>query len=452
MSDLPKHLTRGGPGDEYLGEGKVNTSTWFTTMPKLDRQIKDQEIWFCSAPFQMIYSNVVGELYPCSWATEDPYNAPNLNNTSMVDYFINDEKLNALRKEMITPGSDLKTAKSMCSNCMKQEKLYGRSRRQAALKNQTNDFDIWPGIRKAVSRFKKSGIGHIEDRIFEIQIKAFGNQCNLDCYMCMPYDSTQRITTLNHNALDNQTIYNDSSLLAGERSSSFKISFESLIDQIVEIAPYIYNLKLIGGEPLVMKQYYELLDAIVSSGHSKNMNVKYQTNLSVLTHGKYNFTDYIDKFGLFEVTASFDGIGVWNDYIRRRSNWDQIVSNVKELQQYENIRINVNGAISFLSVLRFYELIKWFDEHNQYFYQINWSNIRNPSKLCANVLPDKIKENLIPKYEGFPDIQNVLKESNYGLNYKDTISYLLMTDWRYKNTKWEMNLFDVFPELEEFYE
>ena len=43
------------------------------------------------------------------------------------------------------------------------------------------------------------------------------------------------------------------------------------------------------------------------------------------------------------------------------------------------------------------------------FDQINWSNIRGPEKLLASMLPAPIKEKLIPKYEGFPDIQQLLR-------------------------------------------
>ena len=67
-------------------------------------------------------------------------------------------------------------------------------------------------------------------------------------------------------------------------------------------------------------------------------------------------------------------------------------------------------------------------------------------------MPDKIKQELIPRYEGFPDIQNLLKESNDGLHYQDTFDYCLSNDKYYKGTKWESHLFEVFPELEEFYD
>jgi len=144
-------------------------------------------------------------------------------------------------------------------------------------------------------------------------------------------------------------------------------------------------------------------------------------------------------------------MGKANEYIRRRSNWDDIINNIKTLNQYPNVEININGTISFLSVLRFYELIEWVNNNKDLFNQINWSNIRGPSKLCANVLPDKLKQKMISIYENFPDIQNVLKEDNHKQDYKDTLNYLLMIDKHYKGTKWEMNLFEVFPELEEFY-
>ena len=458
MSDkLPEHLTKGGPGDKFLGDGKIDTSSWFED-PHMDgqvgpfeKQVKDQDIFFCGAPFQLLFTDIQGNYAPCSWARSAEF-GPNIRDTSIKDWFENDPKLNQLRKEMTTPGSDLELTKKSCVSCINQEKQYGRSRRQASLKIQSQNDGLWPGMREAVEAFKHTGRGHIEHRIFEVQIKAFGNQCNLDCYMCHTYDSSTRTKTFNSKELEGQTVMNDSVIRHGNsvKVDSFKGQITDIIDQIVEFAPYIYNLKLIGGEPLVMKQFYQLLDAMVKTGYTDKMYCKFQTNMSVLTQGKYKIEDYIKHFKKFEFTVSLDGIGKVDEYIRRRSNWDDIVKNIKTLQKYPNVQINVNGTISFLSVLRFDELINWFDENKKLFNQINWSNIRGPAKLCANVLPDDLKKELIEKYKNFPDIQNVLKEDNNGLSYLDTIDYLLKIDKYYKGTKWESNLFDVFPELKKY--
>lgn len=450
--DLPKHLTKGGPGDKFLGDGKVDTSEWFQEVDILENQIKNEEIWFCTAPFQLIYTTTKGEWQPCSWAQEDP-NGPTVHDTSLEKWFVHNEGMNQLRKEMVTPGSDLSLAKKWCKACMKQEKLYGRSRRQTSLKIQSNDSGLWPRIRDAVERFKKTGKGRIQDRCFEIQIKAFGNKCNLDCYMCMPYDSSIRTNTiLKEPALESQDVFDATAKRNAREYFSLKDErMESVIDQIVKIAPYIYNLKLIGGEPLVMKQFYTLLEKIVKSGHAKTMQVKYQTNMSVLNFEKLKITDYIPEFDRFEFTVSLDGVGEYNDYIRRRANWKDIENNIKTVKEYPNVVVNINGTISFLSVLKFYKLIDWFDENKDLFDQINWFNIRNPERLQANVLPEELKQKLIPLYKNFPDIQNILNESNNNIDYKHAIDYLLLMDKRYEGTKWEMHLFDVFPELKEYY-
>ena len=61
--------------------------------------------------------------------------------------------------------------------------------------------------------------------------------------------------------------------------------------------------------------------------------------------------------------------------------------------------------------------------------------------------------NLIPKYEKWPDIQAALrKPADEDVNIQDTFQYLLKQDKFYEGTKWESHLFQVFPELEEYYD
>ena len=58
-----------------------------------EKQIKDEEIWFCTAPFQMIYTSTRGELLPCSWAEENI--GPNIKNVKGTEYYKKDSLLNA---------------------------------------------------------------------------------------------------------------------------------------------------------------------------------------------------------------------------------------------------------------------------------------------------------------------------------------------------------------------
>ena len=78
--------------------------------------------------------------------------------------------------------------------------------------------------------------------------------------------------------------------------------------------------------------------------------------------------------------------------------------------------------------------------------------IERPKSLRVHNLPRKLKDQLIPKYKDWPDIQAALRMDEEPDNdFQDTLNYMLKQDKAYKGTKWEMNLFDVFPELKEYY-
>jgi hypothetical protein len=184
---------------------------------------------------------------------------------------------------------------------------------------------------------------------------------------------------------------------------------------------------------------------------AKNIIIKYQTNLTEMKAGKHNIFNYIPHFKLVSMVASVDGIGETIEYMRRRCSWDKIVKNAEICNTYDNVDVDFNGLVSFLSVMRFYEVIDWCLE-NPIIDQINWAMLETPPLLRVNNLPQKIKDDLIPKYEQWPDIQSALEmPAERGLDIQEVFDYMLDADEYYKGTKWEKHLFDVFPELEEYY-
>ena len=89
-------------------------------------------------------------------------------------------------------------------------------------------------------------------------------------------------------------------------------------------------------------------------------------------------------------------------------------------------------------------------------YHHNWWRIDNPPQMKANNLPQKIKDKLIPKYEGIPYMKEIIKllemPAEEDFNAKELYKYCMDMDKSYEGTKWEMNLLDIFPELKEHYE
>ena len=483
LGDEEARLTRGGPGDKSK-PGQVDTSQWWVDISKktkdkgtaepslpdqlpkdksIIQQAKDKDIFFCTIPFTQAYSEMHGGWKACCFANMESKNGPSVEDTSIIDWMVNSDYMKSIRKEMTTVGSDLKKVKRICQRCISDEERYGRSRRTNCLKIHTNNTEFSDDIIKSVEMYKASGFWEFDQRIIEVQLKIFGSECNLDCHMCLHTNSSIRQAGADKGVWNKklweeelQTDWESSKkefkLHGKDRTGVFKGSIKSTIEQVVELAPYIRSIKIIGGEPLIMKKHYQMMEAIVKTGHAKHIYVKYQTNLTKVSVGKHSMFDYAPDFREIAVVGSVDGVGKTIEYMRRRTNWQELEDNIADCAKYPNVVVDFNGLVSFLSVLRFYEVPEYV-KNNPNIFQINWAMLDMPRSLRPNNLPQKLKDDLIPKYTKYPDIVAALERpAEKDFNIQEVFSYLLKQDKHYKGTKWEMNLFDVFPELEEYYE
>jgi len=458
--DLPEFLTKGGPGDDSK-PGFVNTEEWWKKLDEegaevaaqegsIVEQAKNKDIYFCTIPFTQIYSELDGQYQACCFGAPS---GVSVEEVPLKEWMEKSDYMNDLRREMTTPGSNLRAVNKWCKRCRDDEARYGRSRRTNCMKIHTNDPKFWNKIERQVSKFKDTGEFTIKGagRIFEVQLKIYGSECNLDCYMCQHANSTTRLNVANKGVWSDKIYGERSQIKEDYFSLVMKDKTDGITEQIVEIAPYIKSIKIIGGEPLIMKKHYEMLDKLIETGHSKRIRIKYQTNLTETKAGKHNLFKYIPHFDRVTVVASVDGIGTPIEYMRRRTDWDKVVENIEICKQYPNVVVDFNGLVSFLSVLRFHEVVDWCKE-NPIINQLNWAHVDNPKHLRPNNLPKELKDKLIPLYQDWPDIIAALERpQDPDINIQDIFEYLLRTDKFYEGTKWEMHLFDVFPELEKFY-
>lgn len=457
---LPKHMTKGGPGDRSK-PGDVNTEAWWQNLSdkgadnamyknSIVQMAKRKDIWFCTIPFTQVYSELDGKYKACCFGA--PSNKHWVGNTTLKDWMENSSYMNSIRKEMLDPNSDHKSVDIICKRCRDDENRYGRSRRTNCLKIHTNDNEFWDKIEKNVQLYQKSGTWTFDERICEVQLKIFGSECNLDCYMCMHANSTTRQQVATKGDVWNDAVFGTRD--QGQKDYIdwvMKDKTKGQVEQIVELAPYIRSIKVIGGEPLIMKKHYEMLDALIETGHAKDIRIKYQTNLTKTAKGKHNIFNYIPQFKHVAMVASVDGIGKTIEYMRRRTDWNEVVENIEHCKKFDNVVVDFNGLVSFLSVMRFYEVIDWCKE-NPVIDQLNWAMVETPKHFRAENLPDPIKEKLIPKYKDWPDIVACLERPQEpDCDIQDVFDYMLKADNHYKGTKWEMHLFDVFPELKPYY-
>jgi organic radical activating enzyme len=458
--NLPEYLTKGGPGDRSA-PGFVNTEAWWQKLDdegkevaakegSIVQQAKNKDIYFCTIPFTQIYSELDGQYQACCFGEPS---GVSVEEVPLKEWMENSDYMNDLRREMTTVGSDLKAVDKWCQRCRGDEARYGRSRRTNCMKIHTNDPNFWNKIEKQATKFRDTGEFTLKGagRIFEVQLKIYGSECNLDCYMCLHDNSTTRMQVAKKGVWNTKVFGEQSPERDARNAQVMKDKTEGVTEQIVAIAQYIKSIKIIGGEPLIMKKHYEMLDKLIETGHSKHIRIKYQTNLTKTKAGKHNIFNYIPHFDRVTVVASVDGIGKTIEYMRRRTDWQEVVDNIDLVKKHPNVVVDFNGLVSFLSVMRFYEIIDWCKE-NPVINQLNWAFVEHPRHLRANNLPEKIKQALIPKYKDWPDIIAALEMPNDSdVDIQNIFDYLLRADEFYKGTKWEMNLFEVFPELEEFY-
>lgn len=298
------------------------------------------------------------------------------------------------------------------------------------------------------------------------------NLCNLKCRMCNPIDSTS---------------WNDWNVVKKyyekENNFMFKIVEDLKLEQkpyldkftdnpawwsnLEKLLPYFRRVEFAGGEPLMDPTHYRILDMLKPYGHQ--IEIKYATNGTTLGINKgRTIHDYWPHFRSVAVNVSIDGIGDVYNYIRGNSDWEEVVSNIKEIQTIPNIKRIVGAvAVQVSNVLMLDKMIKLFlDELGIVFYT---NMVNYPNLLSAQVLPFDLKDLAIkrlqmakiqlPKYKYV--IENPILLDITLKQIDGVINYLNATD---QSDKWQdciefnrnldntrnQSFFDVTPEFKNY--
>ncbi len=126
------------------------------------------------------------------------------------------------------------------------------------------------------------------------------NLCNFQCKMCNAQNS---------------------SLIAGQVTNITQESF----DEIINLSANLKYLTLTGGEPMLIKHYYDLLDHLIAL-NKKDLRLRIYTNASV-----YNpvFVEKMLKFNT-ELHLSIDAIGKTAEAVRIGTDWTTVDKNINK--------------------------------------------------------------------------------------------------------------------------
>lgn len=86
----------------------------------------------------------------------------------------------------------------------------------------------------------------------------------------------------------------------------------------------------VGGEPLMWDIHWEVMKYLVDNGQSKNVTIRYNTNLSRISFKGQNLYDLLPHFKDVQVCASIDGTEEIVEYVRHGIKWDSWLDNFKQ--------------------------------------------------------------------------------------------------------------------------
>tara|TARA_B110000908_G_scaffold138487_1_gene164659 strand:+ start:7089 stop:8372 length:1284 start_codon:yes stop_codon:yes gene_type:complete len=424
-------------------------------MKKLIDDIESDKIWYCSLPFNHIYSNSDGSWMPCCHSRGSK-NSDDVRlttaNTAMLDWWKSDT-MNNIRDEMLGKSRGTKLTDHYCHKCKKQEgdgvKSSRMEWRDSVIERLPHSDQARNTIiaTDAYNDYNEMDLNDVDSRFLELKLRIFGNLCNLSCYMCWPTNSTVRINDISKMSKETQLDWfrdsNDTDVKKPKLIAKVDADqFTKSLEQIKEISRFVSVIKITGGEPMIMDSHYKLLDILIESGDAKHIDLFYQTNFTKFSRGEDAFFKYMKEFKSVGLNISIDSVEEYDEYIRKNGNTRVVDKNIKKLKGLKNVTIGISNTVSMLSILQHADFNKKYSNFNPHYFVLT-----KPTYLNIKHLPDKIKNKLLAEID-HENIVNMLKQPRDDNEFQKAMEYCLELDLLYKRKR---GLFTLWPELEEYY-
>lgn len=280
---------------------------------------------------------------------------------------------------------------------------------------------------------------------------AISNDCNLACRMCDSIFSSKWFK-------EEKAIYG--------KTHNYQERTHIDITSILDISENLIHLKFTGGEPLIIRDHWKLLEKMINEGSSSRAFLNYSTNCTIPP--KKKFTEIWDKFQKVEFALSFDTCDPGEaEYIRwpaKYPHYEKTTKEFLELANKNNYFVVNRATISILNIWNFPETLLWWyyqDPTDKDLQTINPSHLRHPFFLSVTVLPKELKEEISKKFRKFKSKhqgkRNVINSLNYMEKYMwsrddskmipDLEVYIKGTD-RFRN----QNFFEYYPQFVNIFE
>ena len=281
--------------------------------------------------------------------TDKKGNRIQLNNDSLQKAWNSDHMKNARLK--MKNGEVLEA----CTKCIDQE-----SRGYKSMRSEVNE-------ERNIKNVNEDGSMDAMPHSMELH---FGNVCNLKCKMCGQNYSNQigkEILQIGEKDKDFLTWVYEQSGNVNNWTNNLSVQYTWFQNKktknrlIKYVSKHITRLTIVGGEPTVIPEFYELLDYCYENNTLKDKDITIVTNL---TNTNPKMTQWLPEMKSWKIWASLDGIGDVTEYIRHPSNFTKVAENLdyykKMLTKHGNGSITFSPAIQLLNIHQLDDMLKWF--------------------------------------------------------------------------------------------
>ena len=181
----------------------------------------------------------------------------------------------------------------------------------------------------------------------------FGNVCNLKCRMCSHYFSHMIGKEMLAVQQDDPEFFrwiqeqggNVNNWSTGDLTEVYDWYKDKAVleNTFEEIHKHVQSIRVIGGEPTIIPEFWQMFEYLKSKNSLKDKFIKITTNG---TNTNPKMTEWFSQMKGVTIMISLDGLDLRNRYIRYPSNWQAIMKNIREYK-------------SFLYILRERRSLRW---------------------------------------------------------------------------------------------
>jgi hypothetical protein len=391
---------------------------------------------FCVAPWTHTYLSPQSERRLCcasrekaTWATQyidsEMANLDSTYSPITLDEHWNSEYMMDIRKRLMA-GEEIPQCE-ICNNKILNLYVYRDYFTKTLFPNKIDEI---------FEKTNDNGYTDMRPISYDYRIS---NLCNFKCRMCGDQLSSQW-------EAENRMMGNYDNGTDAWASKEYKPIIQKFQKEVAETELWdavkegrIEEIYWVGGEPLMWDIHWDIMKYLVDKGQSKNVVVRYNSNLSRISFKGQNLFDLLPHFKNVNLAASIDGTEDIVEYVRCGINWNSWFNNFKQ-GLFLNDIYGLDGMVFDLTVTTpgLFSIKNLFDIATElniktYFkttFSFDSSVVMSPLCLPKNLL-DEVIDNILlyiePKltplnriyYEGLMDLKNKKTFEEMYSDYKE---------------------------------